>query len=231
MALHDAGAVKRGACAGAARDGFVVLVFVIAEREIGHRAVRASEHAERAVEAIGRGLRHFDIARDDGSGIDRRQHAAIGDDDFDRFQATRVHRNIVVDKRAENVQHHRAAHAAGRVEIAWALSRSTREIYLCRSCFAVDRNLDVNVTAVVKIDAEFAVSELVNHTTDAFFGVVLHMLHVGDDYLAPEMFNHFGQFVRALIAARNLRTQITNILRDIADRVGVMRENLREFVF
>ena len=49
-------AVESRARAGAARDRLVVLVRVVAEREIVHRALRRREHAQRAVERIGHDL-------------------------------------------------------------------------------------------------------------------------------------------------------------------------------
>ena len=45
------------------------------------------------------------------------------------------------------------------------------------------------------------------------------------------MLDHLDQFVRALVATRNLRTQIANILRDVSHRVRIVSEDVRQFVF
>ena len=55
---------KPFARARAAADGFVILVAVVAEGEVVHRALRGAHHAERAVERVGDALRGLDIARD-----------------------------------------------------------------------------------------------------------------------------------------------------------------------
>ena len=231
VALHNAGAVKRGPRAGAAGDGFVVLIFVVAEGEVGHRSVRARKHAKRAVEAIGGGLRYFHVARDHSCRVNGREHAAVRDDDFDGLQTPRVHRNFVIHQRAEHVEHHGAADAARRVEIARALCGCAGEIYLRCTLIAIDRHFDMNVTAVVEINAKLAIGELVNRTTYALFCVVLHMLHIRDNHLATEVLDHLGQLVCALVAACHLRAQVADILRDVANRISVMRENLRELSF
>src|SRR5918999_2933531 len=56
------GAVETLARARAAADGFVILVRVIAEGEVVHRALRRTHHAERAVQRVGDALRGLDIA-------------------------------------------------------------------------------------------------------------------------------------------------------------------------
>ena len=72
---------KSGPGARAAGDRLVVLVRVVAEREVVHRALRRREHAERAVQAVGDRLRRLDVAGDDGRRIARAQHRAFGNDD------------------------------------------------------------------------------------------------------------------------------------------------------
>ena len=52
VSLHGVGAVEVGSGARATADGFVVLMLVIAEREVVHRALARREHAERTVETV-----------------------------------------------------------------------------------------------------------------------------------------------------------------------------------
>src|SRR5215470_8133962 len=51
--LHDAGSVEIGPRAGSAGNCLVILVAGVAEGEVVHRALRSSEHSERAVQRIG----------------------------------------------------------------------------------------------------------------------------------------------------------------------------------
>ncbi len=74
MGLHHVGAVEAGAGPRAASDRLVVLVAVVAEREIVHGALRGREHAKGAVERIGDALRGLDVAGDHRRGIARPQH-------------------------------------------------------------------------------------------------------------------------------------------------------------
>ena len=52
VSLHGVGSVEVRAGARAAADGLVVLMLVVAEREVVHGALARREHAERAVEAV-----------------------------------------------------------------------------------------------------------------------------------------------------------------------------------
>ena len=87
--VHGVGAVEAGAGGRAGADRLVVLIRLVAEVEVVHRALRAGERAERAEQAVGHRLAHLDIAGDDGGGIFRRQHRVLRDDEIDRTQAAR----------------------------------------------------------------------------------------------------------------------------------------------
>ena len=87
------------------------------------------------------------------------------------------------------------------------------------------------MTAVVEINAKLAIGELVNGPTHALLSVILHMTHVGNNHVAAKVLDHFGQLVCALIAARNLRPQVANILRNISHRICVVGEDVGKFIF
>src|SRR3954469_11141152 len=108
--LHHVGTVEVRSGARAARNGLVVLVALIPEREIVHGALRGREHAEGAIERVGDALRGLDVPRDHGCGVARTQHAAFWNRNAERLEAARVERDVVVDQRAEYVQHCRHAH-------------------------------------------------------------------------------------------------------------------------
>ena len=71
--------------AGTAANCLVVLIAVVAEREIVHRALRRRLHAKRAEQGIGDALRGFDIAGDHCRRVGRPQHGIGRDNQLDRL--------------------------------------------------------------------------------------------------------------------------------------------------
>src|SRR5512139_1470760 len=71
--LHDVGAVEAWPGAGAAGHGLVVLVTVVAEGQVVHRARTLGLRPERGVQGSGHGLRGLDVARDDRGGVAGRE--------------------------------------------------------------------------------------------------------------------------------------------------------------
>src|SRR4051812_46707864 len=126
--LHYVGAVELRSGARAAGYGLVVLVALVPEREIVHGALRSREHTERAIERVGDALRGLYVSGNHGRGVARPQHGALGNRNAERLEAARVERDVVVDQRAEYVQHRRHAHRRRRVEIVWQLRRGTGEV-------------------------------------------------------------------------------------------------------
>src|SRR5450830_120414 len=63
VGLHHAGAVKTFTGAGAARDGFVILIARIAEGEVVHRALAGRHHPQGAIQRVGDTARRFHVAR------------------------------------------------------------------------------------------------------------------------------------------------------------------------
>ena len=112
------------------------------------------ERAERAEQRVGHRLRDLDIAGDDGGRIFRRQHRALRDDDVDRPQAPGVHRDVVVDHHAEDVEHGRARHRLGRVEVGRLLRRGAGEVDRRLALLLVDRDLHLDRGALVHLVCE-----------------------------------------------------------------------------
>src|SRR5438270_7592868 len=88
--LHHIRAVVARTRARAAADRLVVLIAVVAVREIVHRALRRGHDLQRAIERLGQALRGLDVPRDHRRRVARLQHAALRDDDVQRFQAAGV---------------------------------------------------------------------------------------------------------------------------------------------
>jgi hypothetical protein len=87
--MHRRCAVETRPRAGAAADRFVVLMAVVAEGEVVHRALGGGHHAERAVEGIHHALRRFHVARDHRRRRARIEQAAGRDHDVQRAQSSR----------------------------------------------------------------------------------------------------------------------------------------------
>ncbi len=118
--------------AGAAGDRLIILVPVVAEGEVVHRALRRRHHPHGAIERVGDALRGLDIAGDHRRRIGRPQHAALGNDDVQRLQAAGIHRDLVVDHGAEDIEHRRLGHRRRRVEVVRPLRRGAGEVDLAR---------------------------------------------------------------------------------------------------
>ena len=87
MRVDGAGSVEIGAGTSTAANGLVVLVGIVAEGEIIHRALRGCHLAHRAEERVGDDLAGLDIAGHHGRGPFRRQHGVRGNKKFDRLEA------------------------------------------------------------------------------------------------------------------------------------------------
>ena len=74
VGVHGIGTVETGTGGRAGADGFVILIFVIAEGQIIHRALRCGHGLGRAEQAVGDSLTDLDIARHDRRRILRREH-------------------------------------------------------------------------------------------------------------------------------------------------------------
>ena len=54
----------------------------------------------------------------------------------------------------------------------------------------IHTNSDLNLRAIIQAIHERGIVEHVNHTPHAFFGIVLHMRHVGLHHIQPELRGH-----------------------------------------
>jgi hypothetical protein len=107
VGVNRIGAVKIRPSARAAANRFVVLIALVAEREIVHGSLRRRHDSECAIKCIDDTLRGLDIAGDHRRRISRPQHRPFRDDDLQRLEATLVHRNVVIDQGAEDIKHGR----------------------------------------------------------------------------------------------------------------------------
>ncbi len=165
---------------------------------------------------VGHRLRRLDVAGDDGGGIFRRQHRALRDDDVDRPQAAGIHRDVVVDHHAEDVEHGRARHRLGRVEIGRLLRRGAGEVDGRLALVLVDGDLDLDEGALVHLVVERAVVQPVDDAAHALGGVVLHVLHVGLHHRQRELRDHLAQLLHALLVGGDLRLHVVDVLQRIA---------------
>ena len=154
VSVHGVGAGKSRTRRGARTDRLVVLVPGVAEIEIVHRALGGGEAAQRAEQAVGHRLRCFHVAGDDRRGIFRRQDRLLRNDDVDRPQAARIHRDVVVDHDAKDIEHRRARDRFGRIEIGVLLRRGTAEIDGRLALLLVDADPDLDPGALVHLVCE-----------------------------------------------------------------------------
>ena len=103
MAVHSAGAAKIWPGAGAATNGFIVLIVFIAIDKVIHCALRAGNHSQSAVKCVRDRLAYFGVAGYHGSGMAGVDHRAVWDANIKWFQAAFVHRYIGADKSAKDI--------------------------------------------------------------------------------------------------------------------------------
>ncbi len=178
--------------------------------------MRGGHRAQRAEQRIDDGLARLDIAGDDGGGRAWIQHGAQGRDDLQRAQAARVHRDVALDEAAEDIEHGRLRHARGCVEIVGALRARSREVDRRGARFAVDAYGDLDDCARIHRRFERAVGEPADHRAHGFFGVVLHVAHIGRDHVRAVFGGGAGEFRCAALAGGDLCFQIGDVLTGIA---------------
>jgi hypothetical protein len=148
--------------------------------------------------------------------VARVEHAAFGHHDLDGFQAAGVERDLVVDQRAEDVEHRRHRDRARRVEVVGELRAGPGEVDLGAARLGIDAHLHADHRAVVERQRELAVAQCGDHTPHRLFGVVLHMGHVGRHRLAAVLRHHRTQFLHALLVGGDLRAQVGEVLLRVA---------------
>ena len=137
--------------------------------------------------------------------------------DLERLQHAGIHRDLVLDQRAEDIEHRRHAHRRRRVEVGRALRRGAGEVDRSpvRRFLSID-TLHLDDAAVVHLVGEAAVLEHVEHAAHLLLGIVLHVLHIGAHHVEAEMRDHLAQLLHALLARGDLRLEVGDVLRRVA---------------
>ena len=221
------GIVQQHTGATATRDGFVVLVLGIAKGEVVHGGLTARHHTQSAKQGIGNAARCFHIAchhRGWKIGI---EHAACWNDHLQRLQATRIQRNVVVHQASEHVQNGCHANSGRRIEVVSLLRTGAREINLCTSTLCIHANRHFDLRTVVQRQCEFAIFQTRDDTAHRFFGIVLHMAHVGLHHFQTKFIDHLAQLLNTFFVGRQLCAQVRHVLLRIATGVLTARQQVQ----
>ena len=229
--MHRRCAVESRPRAGAAADRFVVLMLVVAESEVVHRALGGGHRSQRAVQGVHHALRGFHVARHH-----RRWRAGIeqttgGNHDVQWAQAAGIERNVVVHQGAKDVQHRRQTHRARRVEIVGLLRRGVGEVDASGASGMVQADGDPNHRAVVHLVGERAIAQPIQRPPHLFGGIVLDMAHVGVDRVRTKVRHHPPQFPSALFVGGDLRLQVGQVLLGVARRPRSGAESRQQILF
>ena len=176
-------------------------------------------------------MRGLDVAGDYRGWIARVEHRALGNDDVQRLEAAGVHRDLIVNQRAEDIQDRGLAHRRRGIEVRRLLWAGASEVNGRRTVRFVDRDGDDDVCAAVHLVLEVSVRQYVEHAPYGFLRIVLHVLHVRTHDRQAEMQNHFFQLFDPFGARRDLCAQVGQVLIDIARRVPARTEDRAHFVF
>ena len=65
-----------------------------------------------------------------------------------------------------------------------------------------------------------AIRKALDDAGDALGGIVLHVAHIGADGVKPERLHHVSQLLHALQVGRDLRLEVVDVLRDVANGKG-----------
>ncbi|MNV25644.1 hypothetical protein D3C71_1167470 [compost metagenome] len=231
MRLDHAGAVKPAHRAArsiehrtgtaAAGNGFVVLVLRIAKGEVVHGGLAARHHAQGAEQRIGDAGGGLHIARHHRGRRIGVEHGALRDDDLQGFQAPGIERNVIVDQRAEHIQHCSHAHRTWGVEVVDLLRTGACKVDDRAALGHIDLDRHADLCAIVQLQGELPVFELRDHAAHRLFSVVLHMAHVGLHDIQAKLPHHLREFLHALLVGSDLRAQIGQVLLGIS--AGVWR--------
>ena len=201
---------------GATRDGFVILVGGVAESEVVHGGLAARHHAQSAKQRVRDATRRFHIARHHRGGGLGIEHAAFGNDHLQGFEATGVQRNVIVHQSSEHIQHRRHADGLGRIEVIALLRAGAGEIDHRRARVGIHPHRHLNLCAVIQRQGVGAVFQACDDAAHRFFGVVLHMAHIGLHHVQSELGHHLAQLLHAFFVGGDLRAQIGQVLLRVA---------------
>ena len=208
--------VEHAARTTAARNGFVILVAGVAEREVVHGALAGRHHAQRSQQGIGDAGGGFHIARHHRGRWKRVEHGAGRDDHIQRLQAPGVQRDVILNQRAKHIQHRRHAHRRGRIEVVALLRAGAGEVDGGAAAGRIHLHGHADLRAVVQGQRECAVLEARDGAAHRFLRVVLHMAHVGLHHGQAELLHHLAKLLHALFVGGNLRFQVGQVLLRVA---------------
>ena len=220
MSVHGIGPVKARAGAGAAADGLVILVPLVAEGQVVHRALGRRADVQRRQERIGDALGCLDVAGRHGGRIARTDERCVGQADREGLKAALVEGYVLLDQGPEHVQRRGTGDGGGRIEVARTLAGGPAEIERGASLRAIDGDAHPDRLAAVQFKRPLAVAQRGDGVADAFLGVVLDVSHVGMNDIEPEVFDHRAEFRHAAGIGRDLRLEVGHVLVRIAGGVG-----------
>ena len=216
VGLHHGRSGIAVAGTAAPRDGLVVLVAGVAEGEVVHGGLAARHHAQGAEQCVGDAGGGFHIAGHHRSRRVRVEHAAGRDDHLQRLQAAGIERDVVIDQGAERIQHRRHADRGGRVEVVGLLRAGAGEVDGGPALRGIDPHSHPDLRAVVQRQGELAVLQAGDDAAHRFFGVVLHMAHVGLHHVQTELRHHAAQLLHALLVGGDLGPEVGHVLLRVA---------------
>ena len=146
----------------------------------------------------------------------------------ERLQAARVHRDLVVDQRAEHVEHRRLAHRRRRVEVGRLLRAGAGEVDRRLAPRLVDRDRDGDLRAAVHLVLEARrPSARRARAAPPPRRCPARAACRRARPAAPKCATIFASSSRALRARRDLRAQVGEVLVDVARRVAARRRGSR----
>jgi hypothetical protein len=110
--------------------------------------------------------------------------------------------------------------ARGALKLLVCCRAGARKIHHRAAAGRVDIHCHADVCAVVQLQRERALAHALRQSGDGaahrFFGVVLHVLHVGLHHRQAELVDHAVEFLHAFFVGGNLSLQVGQVLLRVA---------------
>mmetsp|Transcript_4201 Transcript_4201/g.12029 ORF Transcript_4201/g.12029 Transcript_4201/m.12029 type:complete len:295 (-) Transcript_4201:2128-3012(-) len=221
MRVHSGASVPLGTGSGASCDGLVVPKLVITERQVVHAALAGGACGERLQHHIHDPLRCQHVAPHNARIGRRVQQCVLGNDEFDRCQATLVERDGLSDERSQRVNHGAVSHGRWRIVISQYLRSGSGEVERGTPAVRIDRDRQRDRRSVVhEIDClggrSVFLGKLLQHVADGLFRISLDEEHVGLDDLEAVLVHQFLQQSDSGVVGSNLSTQVAQVVTQIA---------------
>src|SRR6516225_680353 len=210
------GAVETGSGASPAANRFIILILAVSERQVVHCTLAGCQHAQRAIERIGYRLGGLNVAAHDSCRRLRGQHRPFWHDNPDRFQAAIIEWNIFFDQGSKYVEYGCPDNGRGRIEVVWLLCRGTAEINCRLPRRGVDLNPNMDLGAKIHALNKCPGLQTVDHAAHLLGSVRPDMLHVSLYNSNTELLRHLPEFPCAFFVGGDLRTDVADILSNIA---------------